>query len=132
MKTSSIIMLILVAASIAIITSMVGDFNSYQTFITAKEKNGKEVQIIAVLDTTSNKMEYNPQLDANKFVFWAKDESGNVQKVIFNGTKPQDFERSERLTMTGRMNNNEFQCSKILMKCPSKYRNDQEIRALKS
>lgn len=125
MKTTHIILLIVIAAALGIIVSMVGDFSSYQTFKTAAEKPGKEYQIIAKLDTLSNKMEYDPIKNPNHFVFYAKDNAGVTQKVVFTGAKPQDFERSEKLTMTGTMNGNEFQCREILMKCPSKYKTDQ-------
>jgi len=44
--------------------------------------------------------------------------------VIYSGTQPQDFERSEKLVLIGKMSNDTFYASKILMKCPSKYNND--------
>lgn len=125
MKKINIIALVVIAAVMAGILSMVGDFSSYQTFASAEEKPGKDFQIIGILDTMNHKMEYDPIKDPNHFTFYAKDESGVTKKVVFSGTKPQDFERSERLTMTGRMEGGEFKCSKILMKCPSKYNNDQ-------
>ena len=120
MKKINIVALVVIAAVLAGIISMVGDFSSYQTFATAEQKPGKEFQIIAKLYTVSNPMHYDPKIDPNHFTFYAKDESGTMKKVVFNGTKPQDFERSEKLTMTGHMQNGEFRCSKILMKCPSK------------
>jgi cytochrome c-type biogenesis protein CcmE len=125
MKKSNILALVLIAVALGAILSMVGDFSSYETFATAEKKPGKEYQIIAELDTISNPMHYDPIVDPNYFTFFAKDESGLIRKVVFNGTKPQDFERSEKLTMTGTMENGEFRCSKILMKCPSKYNTDQ-------
>lgn len=131
MKKSNIVALVIIAAAFAAIVSMVGDFSSYQTFATAESKPGKEFQIIAKLDTSQHPLEYNPELDPNRFSFYAKDESGLVKKVVFSGTKPQDFERSEKLTMTGKMEAGEFRCTKILMKCPSKYKNDQIITAKK-
>lgn len=127
MKKSSIVALVVIAIALGAIVSMIGDFSSYQTFATAEAKPGKEYQIIAKLDTLSAKMEYNPVVDPNRFVFYAKDESGITKKVVFTGTKPQDFERSEKLTMTGSMQDGEFKCNKILMKCPSKYKNDQVV-----
>ena len=123
MKKINIVLLLVIAGTLAAIISMVGDFSSYQTFASAEEKPGKEFQIIAKLDTISNPMHYDPIKDPNHFTFYAKDESGLIKKVVFNGTKPQDFERSEKLTMTGKMENGEFRCNKILMKCPSKYNN---------
>lgn len=125
MKKSNIFALVLIAVALGAILSMVGDFSSYETFATAEAKPGKEFQIIGKLDTINHQMHYDPIQDANRFEFYATDESGKTSKVIFSGTKPQDFERSEKLTMTGKMINGEFQCSKILMKCPSKYNTDQ-------
>lgn len=127
MKKSNIVALVLMAVALGAILSMVGDFSTYETFATAEEKPGKEFQIIANLDTVENKMIYDPLIDPNTFIFYAKDEAGKTRKVIFNGTKPQDFERSEKLTMTGSMHNGAFKCSKILMKCPSKYKEDQVV-----
>jgi cytochrome c-type biogenesis protein CcmE len=45
--------------------------------------------------------------------------------VVFPGTKPQDFERSEQIVLTGQMVGSEFHASGILMKCPSKYTQDK-------
>jgi len=53
------------------------------------------------------------------------DNKGQECKVVFSGTKPEDFERSQQIVLTGRMQNNEFHASKILMKCPSKYTQDK-------
>lgn len=127
MKKSNILGLILIAAGLAFIVSKAGDFSSRQTFTSAEKKPGKEFQIMATLDTINHDMKYDPIQDANRFEFYAIDESGETRKVVFSGAKPQDFERSEKLTMTGSMENGEFKCSKILMKCPSKYKNDQIV-----
>lgn len=125
MKTSHIIILVVIAAAFGIIVSMVGDFSSKETFETAAKKPSKEYQIVAVLDTVNHSMEYDPVQDPNRFVFYATDEAGKTKKVIFTGAKPQDFERSEKLTMTGKMEGESFKCREILMKCPSKYNTDQ-------
>jgi cytochrome c-type biogenesis protein CcmE len=46
--------------------------------------------------------------------------------VIFNGNKPQDFERSEQVVIKGKMQGTAFQADEILMKCPSKYNDGSE------
>jgi cytochrome c-type biogenesis protein CcmE len=38
--------------------------------------------------------------------------------------KPQDMEKSEGIDLNGFMRNGYFECSKIQMKCPSKYKDD--------
>ncbi|PSL23435.1 cytochrome c maturation protein CcmE domain-containing protein [Chitinophaga ginsengisoli] len=124
MKKSNIILLILIAVAIGIIVTVAGDFSTYETFATARQKEGKEFQVIGKLDTTKV-MEYNPQRDANLFRFYVTDKTGETRPVVFYGTKPTDFEKAESVVLTGKIVGGEFKCSKILMKCPSKYKNDQ-------
>ena len=68
---------------------------------------------------------YDAHKDANYFSFYMKDKKGNESKVVFTGTKPQDFERSEQIVLVGHMTGNEFHASHIQMKCPSKYTQDK-------
>ncbi|HEY0272125.1 MAG TPA: cytochrome c maturation protein CcmE [Chitinophaga sp.] len=124
MKKTNIILLVVVAVSIAVIVTMVGDFSTYETFATARSSAGKDYKVISVLDTTRT-MEYNALKDANLFSFYARDKAGEVRKVIFRGTKPTDFEKAESVVLTGKIVGNEFHCREIQMKCPSKYKNDQ-------
>ena len=124
MKRTHIILLVLVAASVAIIVSMFGDFSTYETFATAAQDPGKKYHVIGVL-SKDHGMEYDPIKDPNHFTFYVQDKAGNVNRVIFNGAKPTDIEKSEQIVMMGYMDGNNFRCNKIQMKCPSKYKNDQ-------
>jgi len=125
MKKSNIVLLVLIAVAIGVIVTVAGDFSTYETFATARQKEGKEFQVIGTLDTTKT-MLYDPAKDANLFTFYVKDKSGEVCKVTYFGTKPTDFEKAESVVLTGKMiRDGEFHCGKILMKCPSKYKNDQ-------
>jgi cytochrome c-type biogenesis protein CcmE len=128
MNKLSIIGLLVMAVALAVIFSMVGDFSQDTTFKTAMVKPSKSFQIIGTLDTIKG-MEYNPIKDPNYFSFYVKDKEGTIQKVVFRGSKPMDFERSESVTLTGNMTNEHFECKKILTKCPSKYQNDKEFLA---
>lgn len=124
MKKTHIIGLILIAAAIGIIISMTADYTQYQTFSSAKGKSNKEFQVVGQL-VKDKEMVYDAEKNANYFSFYVQDKEGDVCKVVFNGTKPQDFERSEQIVLTGKMQGSEFHCSHILMKCPSKYKNDK-------
>jgi cytochrome c-type biogenesis protein CcmE len=124
MKKTSLILLIVIAVCVAGMVMLVGDFSTYETFATAKKKEGKEIHVIGALDTLQAVV-YDPAKDANYFSFYMKDKSGEITKVVFNGTRPTDFEKSTELVLTGKMMGNEFHCSKILMKCPSKYKEEQ-------
>ena len=128
MSKKSIIVLIAIAVSLSLAVSMFGSLSSYETFKSAAEKEGKTFVVMGTLDT-SKPMSYDPKLDANKFIFHALDKAGTPLQVVFNGTKPQDFERSESLVMTGFVKNDIFHCEKIQMKCPSKYEEDQVVVA---
>lgn len=132
MKKTHIAALILIVISIGVIIAMTGDYSRYETFATAKSAEGKEFHIVGEL-VRQEAMEYNPEKDPNYFSFYLKDKAGDERKVVFSGAKPQDFERSEQIVLTGKMEGDEFRASKILMKCPSKYVNDElEVKAAES
>ncbi len=118
-------------AGIAVIISVFGDFSTYETFATAAKAPNKKYYVIGTLDTTQH-MQYDPKLDANHFTFFAKDKTGSMNKVIFNGEKPRDIEKSEQIVMMGYMDGDTFHCSKIQMKCPSKYKKDQIVEGNQS
>ena len=55
-----------------------------------------------------------------------KDNEGKEEKVVLRKAKPQDFERSEQIVLTGKVEKGQFIATDMLMKCPSKYK-DEEI-----
>ncbi len=124
MKKTQIVLLVLIMIAIAGLVTVFGDFSSYETFASASKEPKKNYYIIGTLDT-NQAMHYDPKIDANHFTFYAKDKSGKMNKVIFNGEKPRDIEKSEQIVMMGYMDNETFHCSRIQMKCPSKYKKDQ-------
>jgi|SRR5690554_1052665 len=129
MKKSSILGIVAIAVLIAIIISIYGDSSTYASF-TEAQTTDSELHVVGQLNK-EKELVYNPIENANYFSFFMLDEEGKECKVVFNGSKPQDFERSEQIVLTGRMVGEEFHASKILMKCPSKY-NDQEIEITES
>lgn len=124
MKKSSILGIVLIAVLIAIVISIYGDSSTYASFDEA-QKTEAELHVVGQLNK-DKELVYNPTENANYFAFYMVDEEGAERKVVFYGSKPQDFERSEQIVLTGKMVGEEFHASKILMKCPSKY-NEQEI-----
>jgi cytochrome c-type biogenesis protein CcmE len=123
MKKSSIILMVIIAIAIAMILVIYTDSSTYSTFTEAKEKN-TELYVVGVLNK-EKKLDYDPVKNANLFTFYMYDNDSTECKVVFNGAKPQDIERSEQIVLTGKMEGNQFHASKILMKCPSKYNQDQ-------
>lgn len=123
MKKTSIIGIVIIAVVIGVVVSTYADSSSYSTFAEARTSQA-ETHVVGTLDKTHDLI-YNPQQNANLFTFYMQDNDHNNCRVEFIGAKPQDFERSEQIVLTGSMKGEVFQASKILMKCPSKYNKDQ-------
>ncbi len=123
MKKSSIIGLVIIAIAIAVIIGLYANTSTYGTFSDAKSTSG-ELHVIGYLDK-QKELYYDAAKDANYFSFFMKDKKGDECKVVFPGTKPQDFERSEQIVLVGEMRGSEFHASHIQMKCPSKYTQDK-------
>lgn len=123
MKKSSIILIVIIAIAIAMIMVIYTDSSTYSTFTEAKEKD-TELYVVGVLNK-EKALTYDPVTDANHFSFYMYDNDSTECKIVFNGSKPQDIERSEQIVLTGKMEGEVFHASKILMKCPSKYNQDE-------
>ncbi|HJV19262.1 MAG TPA: cytochrome c maturation protein CcmE [Sediminibacterium sp.] len=123
MKTTHIIILVLIAASIAVLVQYSGDLTTYETIASAKEKAGKYVNLIAKIDK-EHPIEYDAVKNPNYLSFTAVDTLGNSIKVVYHDAKPTDMEKSERLVLKGAVKDGYFDCKNILLKCPSKYKDD--------
>ncbi len=128
MRKSAIIGLITIAICIGFLVSLNADTDTYSNFTEAASSD-KEEHVMGYWEKSKG-MHYDAVKDPNHFAFFMKDEKGKVKQVVLNGTKPQDFERSEKLVLIGKMENDTFYASKILMKCPSKY-NDNLVEVQK-
>ncbi|HEX6913883.1 MAG TPA: cytochrome c maturation protein CcmE [Chitinophagaceae bacterium] len=125
MKKTHIILLVLIALSIATLISFMGNVTTYETVASAREKEGRFVNLIAKLDM-NQPLEYDPVKNPNYLSFTAIDTLGQSIKVVYYNTKPTDMEKSERLVLKGKVKGNQFECKDILLKCPSKYKDDME------
>ena len=114
----------MIAAAIAMLISSADNMSTYSSFQEARE-TGNKVKIAGQL-AKDKELHYEPQVDPNYFTFYIKDTKGEERKVVLHGAKPQDFELSEQIVVTGRMQGDEFIASDLLMKCPSKYK-DEEV-----
>jgi len=131
MKKLQIVILVAIAISIAILISFMTDLTTYETIASARQKSGKTVTIIAHLDNTQP-IEYNPAKDPNYVSFHISDTLGNTAKVVYHFEKPYDLEKAERITLKGKMSGDVFEISRkdgILLKCPSKYKDDPKAAA---
>ncbi|MEN0002782.1 MAG: cytochrome c maturation protein CcmE [Bacteroidota bacterium] len=124
MKKTYIVAIRMVVAAIVILMTAADDMSTYSTFQQARD-SGQKVKIAGQL-SKDKPMEYNPEIDPNYFSFYIKDTDGEEQKVVLLSEKPQDFELSEQIVLTGKMKGEGFVATEMLMKCPSKYK-DEEI-----
>ena len=123
MKKTHIVMLVMIVVAITVLISYTGNLTTYETITSAKQKEGKFVNLIAKLDKTQP-LQYDATKDANYLSFTAIDTLGNTVKVVYHNTKPTDMEKSERIVLKGKMSGDHFECKDILLKCPSKYKDD--------
>ena len=123
MKKIHLLILGAIAVIIAGLLTMMKDLTTYDSIASARQKEGKFVHLIARLDKTQP-IEYDPVKDPNYLSFYALDSLGNNTRVVYLNSKPTEFEHSERIVLKGKMKGDVFECKEILLKCPSKYKDD--------
>ena len=125
MKTIHIIIILVLIISIGVVITTLSDSGTYSDFTDSLKNPDKIVHIIGKLDKT-RPIDYNAAKDANQFSFFLVDDKGVEKKVIYHNTKPQDFEKSENVVVTGSMKGDDFMATSLLLKCPSKYNADKK------
>lgn len=126
MKKTHIIFLVAIAALIVgLLTLATSDLSTYDSISSAKQKKGQFVHMIAKLDK-SQPVEYDPIKNPNYLAFYATDSLGDKVKVVYANSKPTELEKSERVVLKGKMTDAHFECKEILLKCPSKYKEDKK------
>jgi cytochrome c-type biogenesis protein CcmE len=118
MKKAHLIAIAVVVVAIGILISASKDVTTYANFEQAAQSGEKVVK--------DRPVEYDPEKNPDFLAFWLRDEKGEVRRVELRAGKPQDFERSESIVLTGQIEGETFAASEMLLKCPSKYK-DQEI-----
>jgi cytochrome c-type biogenesis protein CcmE len=126
MKKIHIVLLVLVAAGIASLTLFFKDVTTYATFGEAGGKyKDKFVHVVAQLDKKAA-IEYDAANNPDYLAFRAIDSAGMGTQVVFKKSMPADFEKSDKLVLKGYMRNGFFECKDIQLKCPSKFKDEQQ------
>lgn len=120
MKRSHIILLLFLAVCVGVLASQLGNVSAYSDFDDAIGKAGKELRLKGTLDK-DKPVDYDPVKDPNMFSFYLIDQNGKSGKIVCFDEKPRDFEMSDEIVLTGSMKEDVFYASDILVKCPSKY-----------
>jgi cytochrome c-type biogenesis protein CcmE len=123
MKKTHIIAIIFIAVAMAFMIGSINDSSSYADFDEAFNNPEKEYHVVGELDRSAE-IAYNPEINPNITKFTMVDKKGERRKVILNKSKPQDFERSESVVLIGKASGEDFHATEMLMKCPSKYKDE--------
>jgi cytochrome c-type biogenesis protein CcmE len=127
MKKSHILFIVVIAAAIGILVSTAGDASTYvgfgEAYKMAAAGNKNDIHVVGELikDPSGNITGIEQGADKVSFAFVLVDENGKQQKVEYDEPMPQDFTKSEKVVVIGRYEGDVFKASKILLKCPSKY-----------
>lgn len=120
-----IVVLTLMAVGVFMLISASKDMSTYSSFEEVR-KSGELSKVVGVL-AKEKPLYYNPEEDPNLFRFYMTDEKGETREVLLKAAKPQDFELSEQIVATGSFSGDQFVAESILMKCPSKYKNEELV-----
>ncbi len=124
MKRSHIIVLFLIAISIGLFATKLTNVSSYSSLDDATSKEGETVQLIGTLDK-SQPVNFDPVKDPNAFSFHLLDRDQKQVHVVCYDDMPRDFEKSDEIVLTGKMKDNTFYADEMLVKCPSKYQENE-------
>ena len=127
MKNSTILSLVFLIIIIIIIISTFGDASTYVSFTEARSMyssgNLSKIHVVGKLNKNENKeiIGINKGKDMLSFTFEMIDEKGNKENVFYGEPMPPDFLLSDQIVVIGSYGNSQFIADQILLKCPSKY-----------
>ncbi len=133
MKKTHIVIIIVIAAAIGVIITSAGDSSTYVTFDQAQQMalagKKKNIHVVGQLkkDPAGNIIGIREGADKVSFSFVLVDDAGREQKVNYNEPMPTDLIRSEKVVVIGSYQGDEFNATKIILKCPSKYQ-EQNVK----
>lgn len=131
MKKTHIIAIAVIAICAAIIMTTAGDASSYVTFHEAQAMatagQDKMIHVVGQLkkDEQGHIVGLNPSPDKLSVSFVMVDQDGQEQQVYYNEPMPSDLVRSEQTVVIGSYHKDLFVADQILLKCPSKYQEEE-------
>jgi len=127
MKNSSAIFIVFISVVVIIIISTFGDASTYVSFNKAKDmyESGSmsKFHVVGKLNKDQNNriLGFTNGENMLSFTFEMIDEEGKKESVFYGEPMPPDFLLSEQVVVIGGYQNNKFVANEILLKCPSKY-----------
>ena len=124
MKNSQIAIIVAIAVLIGYAIVELGDKSTLGAFEDAFNNKDSKTTVVANINR-----EKDPEFDARNgtLTFEATDKNGITFTVIYNKPEPTLFDRADEIRMTGHTTDSAFIAENILMKCPSKYNEENRI-----
>lgn len=122
MKKTHILGLLIAAVACGVLIKEAYAVDKMVSFSEAQQ-TGDKVKIVGQL-VKDKEIRYDPIADPNQFSFYMIDKDSVESLVVLMKAKPTDFEMSEQVTVTGRYRKGQFVATDVLMKCPSKYQDE--------
>lgn len=124
MKIKLILAAVVVAAvGIWAATTFTGSLTSYVSFAEAQQR-GSRVQVMGEIE--HDKVYYDAE--AHVLVFPITDDNGTVMQVEYDGTMPGNFDQASHVVAVGSYAGGKFAADQLLVKCPSKYLGESELK----
>ncbi len=131
MKKVHIFGIIVIALAVMIIIITAGDASTYVTFgqakIMAENGNNKKIHVVGELkkNVEGEVVGLRTSEDMLSVSFTMIDNDGREQQVYYNQPMPPDLKLSENVVVIGAYHKDLFIADKILLKCPSKYQENE-------
>ncbi len=126
MKRSHLILLLLTAGLVGTLIATLTSTARSVTFAEAKTGQADTYKVSGTLVREAPVL-YDPQVDAGLTEFTMQDQAGNTAKVYLYEAKPTGLERSESIDLYGHFEGETFHADRMLMKCPSKYNEQNHV-----
>ncbi|MEM7574840.1 MAG: cytochrome c maturation protein CcmE [Bacteroidota bacterium] len=124
MNKTYIIAALMLVFGVVLLANALNETDPYATFDSAALEGGKK-KIAGQL--MKDKPMIQDQENPDHFSFYLRDTEGKERQVVLLQPKPQDFELSEQIVLTGRMEGDQFIATDVQLKCPSKYKDEESM-----
>ena len=104
----------------AVMFAFVQGASPYVTVAQAKTMDGDNLHLSGDIDTRSLNS------TGRIITFNITDEMGDKATIIYDGPPPANMGDATKVVAVGRMNGENFEAHKLILKCPSKYESEAE------
>lgn len=126
MKKSTIVLIAVIAVLVGTFIATFSNTTNSVGFDDAFASPGTEFKVSGTLER-EYPVVYDPEQDHNLTVFHMRDIDNNIHEVKLKKPKPQGLEQSETVDLYGKVIDGEFIATDMLMKCPSKYNEQNHL-----